>query len=51
MNLLVDLARAEGDLVVWVLHAEPGTGTVFDPASGHVRLMDGPAAARRASRC
>jgi len=38
---LVDAARAAGDLVVWVLHAEPGTGTVFDPASGNVRLMDG----------
>jgi hypothetical protein len=24
---------------VWVLHTEPGTGTVFDPAAGHVRLM------------
>jgi nicotinamidase-related amidase len=38
---LVDAARAAGDLVIWVLHAEPGTGGVFDPASGHVRLMDG----------
>jgi nicotinamidase-related amidase len=38
---LVAAARAAGDLVVWVLHAEPGTGTVFDPASGHVRLMAG----------
>jgi nicotinamidase-related amidase len=38
---LVDAARAQGDLVVWVLHTEPGTGTVFDPASGHVRLMSG----------
>jgi nicotinamidase-related amidase len=41
VNRLVDQARSGGDLVVWVLHAEPGTGTVFDPASGHVRLMDG----------
>lgn len=41
VNRLVDLARAENDLVVWVLHSEPGTGGVFDPASGHVRLMDG----------
>lgn len=41
VNLLVDQARAENDLVVWVLHGEPGTGTVFDPASGHVRLIDG----------
>src|SRR5207253_10364620 len=29
------------DLVVWVLHAEPGAGGPFDPSSGHVRLMDG----------
>ncbi|MEV7775690.1 isochorismatase family protein [Kitasatospora sp. NPDC086791] len=41
VNRLVEHARARGDLVVWVLHAEPGTGTVFDPALGHVRLMDG----------
>ncbi|TCO65110.1 cysteine hydrolase family protein [Actinocrispum wychmicini] len=40
-NLLVDHARAENDLVVWVLHSEAGSGTVFDPASGHVRLQDG----------
>lgn len=38
---LVDGARAADDLVVWVLHAEPGTGTVFDPERGHVRLMEG----------
>jgi nicotinamidase-related amidase len=38
---LVAAARAAGDLVVWVLHAEPGSGTVFDPASGQVRLIDG----------
>ena len=41
VNRLVDAARVRGDLVVWVLHTEPDTGTVFDPASGHVRLMDG----------
>jgi nicotinamidase-related amidase len=41
VNRLVDAARVRGDLVVWVLHAAPGTGTPFDPASGHVRLMDG----------
>ena len=34
-------ALVHGDLVVWVLHAEPGTGTVFDPARGYVGLMDG----------
>ena len=38
---LVDAARAAGDLVVWVLHSEPGTGTPFDPVTGHVRLMPG----------
>jgi nicotinamidase-related amidase len=38
---LVDAARAGGDLVVWVLHAEPDSGTVFDPAGGYVRLIDG----------
>jgi nicotinamidase-related amidase len=41
VSLLVAAARDRGDLVIWVLHAEPGTGTPFDPASGHVRLMDG----------
>ena len=38
---LVDAARAAGDQVIWVLHTEPGSDTVFDPASGHVRLIDG----------
>ncbi|PBC78465.1 nicotinamidase-related amidase [Streptomyces sp. TLI_235] len=38
---LVAAARSRGDLVVWVLHTEPGSGTVFDPESGFVRLMDG----------
>jgi len=42
---LVATARAAGHLVVWVLHAEPGSGGVFDPQSGHVRLMAGLAAA------
>ena len=37
---LVDGVRAAGDLVVWVLHAEPGSGTPFDPVRGHVRYMD-----------
>jgi nicotinamidase-related amidase len=41
VNDLVSWSRAEGHLVVWVLHAEPGSGTVFDPALGQVRLMDG----------
>jgi len=38
---LARAARDGGDLVVWVLHSEPGTGGVFDPARGYVRLMDG----------
>ena len=37
---LVDGVRASDDLVVWVLHTEPGTGGTFDPASGHVRLIE-----------
>ncbi|MEV0806189.1 isochorismatase family protein [Micromonospora sp. NPDC050200] len=41
VDRLVDAARRRGDLVVWVLHAEPGSGNVFDPALGHVRLIDG----------
>ncbi|MCB5167457.1 isochorismatase family protein [Streptomyces bambusae] len=41
VDRLVRLARQAGDLVVWVLHSEPGSGDVFDPALGHVRLMDG----------
>jgi nicotinamidase-related amidase len=36
---LVDGARASGDLVAWVLHSEPGSGTPFDPASGYVRYL------------
>jgi nicotinamidase-related amidase len=38
---LVEFSRAAGDLVIWILHSEPGTSTVFDPANGFVRLMDG----------
>jgi nicotinamidase-related amidase len=38
---LTEAFRAAGDLVVWVLHTEPGTGTVFDPALGFVRLIEG----------
>jgi nicotinamidase-related amidase len=37
---LVEAARAAGDLVVWVLHAEPGSDGVFDPANGYVRIVD-----------
>jgi nicotinamidase-related amidase len=36
---LVDAARRDDDLVVWVLHSEPGSDTVFDPANGSVRLF------------
>ncbi len=39
VNRLVRLTRNNGDLVVWVLHTEPGSGGVFDPALGHVRLL------------
>ncbi|MEU7869405.1 isochorismatase family protein [Dactylosporangium sp. NPDC049140] len=40
---LIADARERGDLVVWVLHSEPGTGGVFDPAAGHdfIRHLDG----------
>lgn len=38
---LVEHARAAGDTVVWVLHAEPGSGGAFDPANGLVRLQAG----------
>ncbi|MFH9352774.1 cysteine hydrolase family protein [Kitasatospora sp. NPDC017646] len=41
VNKLVAHARAEGDLVIWVLHADAGSGTVFDPALGYVRMIDG----------
>lgn len=40
VNRLVHLARTSGDLVIWVLHAEPGSQGVFDPAEGHVRLLE-----------
>ncbi len=38
---LVAHARGRGDRVVWVLHTEPGTGGVFDPALGSVEPLDG----------
>ncbi|MCX5008203.1 isochorismatase family protein [Streptomyces sp. NBC_00638] len=40
VDRLVRLARRAGDTVVWVLHSEPGSGDVFDPSLGQVRLMD-----------
>ncbi|MFC9977867.1 cysteine hydrolase family protein [Spirillospora sp. NPDC127200] len=41
VDRLVEAARERRQQVVWVLGSRPGTGTVFDPALGHVRLMDG----------
>jgi nicotinamidase-related amidase len=41
VDRLVQASRARGDLVIWVLHTEPGTGGAFDPANGHVRLIEG----------
>ncbi|KJL22091.1 Streptothricin hydrolase [Microbacterium oxydans] len=38
--LLVAHARQVGDEVVWITHAEPGSGGVFDPANGFVRVID-----------
>ena len=40
LRRLVEAARASGDLVVWVLHAEPDSGGLFDPANGLVRVID-----------
>lgn len=40
VNRLVRPARRAGDLVVWVLHSEAGSGGAFDPALGHVRLLE-----------
>lgn len=37
---LVDHARRVGDPVAWITHAEPGTGGVFDPALGFVRVFE-----------
>jgi nicotinamidase-related amidase len=41
VDRLVTHTREVGDLVVWVLHAEPGTNTVFDPVYGYVRPIEG----------
>ncbi|GAA2636721.1 isochorismatase family protein [Dactylosporangium fulvum] len=38
---LAETFRAGNEKIIWVLHAEPGTGSAFDPASGFVRLIDG----------
>ncbi|QNA93908.1 MULTISPECIES: isochorismatase family protein [unclassified Microbacterium] len=37
--LLVAHARGVGDPVVWITHSEPGSGGVFDPAQGFVRVI------------
>lgn len=39
VGALVGAARDGGHGVVWVLHANPGSGGPFDPAGGDVRLM------------
>jgi nicotinamidase-related amidase len=41
INRVVAHARSQGDLVIWVLHSEPGSDGPFDPESGFVRLIDG----------
>jgi nicotinamidase-related amidase len=41
VNRLVDHARSQGDLVIWCLHTEPGTGGVFDPETGQVAYQPG----------
>lgn len=41
VNPLIDAARRAGDLVVWIFHAEPGTGNVFDPERGFNRPLPG----------
>lgn len=38
---LVHRARGADQGVIWVLHTEPGSDTVFDPQAGHVRLLPG----------
>jgi nicotinamidase-related amidase len=40
VSRLVDAARTAGDLVIWILHTEPGSDSVFDPANGLVRLIE-----------
>jgi nicotinamidase-related amidase len=45
VHRLAEAFRARDEMIVWVLHTEPGTGNVFDPDSGYVRLMDGLTAA------
>jgi nicotinamidase-related amidase len=37
---LVDAFRASGELVIWILHSEAGSGGPFDPANGLVRFIE-----------
>ncbi|MBT2483888.1 MULTISPECIES: cysteine hydrolase family protein [unclassified Microbacterium] len=37
--LLVEHARTRGDRVIWITHSEPGSGGVFDPDRGFVRVI------------
>jgi nicotinamidase-related amidase len=37
---LVEARRAAGDQVIWILHAEPGSGSAFDPDGGLVRFIE-----------
>jgi nicotinamidase-related amidase len=39
VTALVEHARAAENPVFWVLHSEPGTGGLFDPAREFVRVM------------
>ncbi|MGK5641360.1 cysteine hydrolase family protein [Streptomyces sp. URMC 126] len=41
VNRLVAAQRAKGEAVVWILHSEPGSGTVFDPERGFNRPIEG----------
>lgn len=41
ISALVDAARSGDEMVIWVFHIEPGTGNVFDPASGHIKPLAG----------
>jgi nicotinamidase-related amidase len=36
---LVGHARAEAQPVFWILHSEPGSGDLFDPVRGFVRVL------------
>jgi nicotinamidase-related amidase len=39
VHRLVEHVRSEGEHVIWILHAEPGSKTAFDPDLGHVRFI------------